>query len=132
MKGQDYLELKDSYILFICKNDPFKDELGKAFGLPCYTFRNVCIEDSTINLNDKSHKVIYNVSAFRKENDEQIRAFLHFICTNEPGKDDFSKRLFELWVRNSLKPAAIKEIDKQVLNTCLSINYVFKVNLDVL
>ena len=26
MKGQDYSELKDSYILFICKRDPFKDD----------------------------------------------------------------------------------------------------------
>ena len=25
LKGQDYTELKDSYILFICKTDPFKD-----------------------------------------------------------------------------------------------------------
>ena len=25
MKGMDYPELKDSYILFICKNDPFFD-----------------------------------------------------------------------------------------------------------
>ena len=41
--------LKDSYILFICKKDPFKDE--------------------------------------------RISAFLRFIHTNEPGKDDFSNRL---------------------------------------
>ena len=26
MKGQDYSELKDSYILFICKRAPFKDD----------------------------------------------------------------------------------------------------------
>ena len=26
MKGQDYPDLKDSYILFICKEDPFKDD----------------------------------------------------------------------------------------------------------
>ena len=96
MKGQDYSELKDSYILFICKHDPFKDENKKEFGLSCYTFSNICQENSQVNLNDKSIKVIYNASAYKAEKDDQIRDFLHFIHTNEPGKDEFSNRLSEL------------------------------------
>ena len=96
MKGQDYTELKDSYILFICKHDPFKDENEHKFGLPCYTFRNVCRENDAVNLNDKAVKVIYNASAYEKETDERIKNFLHFISTNEPGKDDFSNRLSAL------------------------------------
>jgi len=95
MKGQEYTELKDSYILFICKQDPFHDENFLSFGLPCYTFHNICIEDSTVNLNDNSLKVIYNASAYKKEKDEKIRDFLYFIHTNDPGKDDFNKRLSE-------------------------------------
>ena len=93
MKGMDYPELKDSYILFICKNDPFCDENGEPFGLPCYTFQNICSENADVNLNDKSLKVIYNASAYAKEKDERIRDFLHFITTNDPGSDDFSNRL---------------------------------------
>ena len=96
MKGQDYTELKDSYILFICKQDPFKDENGKICGLPCYTFRNYCIENNSINLNDNSLKVIYNASAFDKEKNEKIRSFLSYVLTNDPGEDDFSNRLSEL------------------------------------
>ena len=96
MKGQDYSELKDSYILFICKHDPFKDENKNFYGLPCYTFRNICEENPLVNLNDKSLKLIYNASAYEKEVDERIRSFLHFIHTNEPGKDDFSNRLSAL------------------------------------
>ena len=96
MKGQDYVQLKDSYILFICKDDPFMDENEIYYGLPCYTFRNICEENSKVNLNDNSLKVIYNSSAYEKESDEKIRAFLHFINTNEPGEDDFSKRLSSL------------------------------------
>ena len=92
MKGQDYPELKDSYILFICKQNPFNDD-DKPFGLPCYTFRNICEEKSDVKLNDKSVKVIYNSSAYEKEKDERIRNLLKFISTNEPGKDDFSNRL---------------------------------------
>ena len=96
MKGQDYSELKESYILFICKRDPFKDEQKNHYGLPCYTFKNICEENPAVNLNDKSVKVIYNASAYREEKDDKVRAFLHFIHTNEPGEDDFTKRLSSL------------------------------------
>ena len=96
MKGQDYPDLQDSYILFICKEDPFKNDNGKQFGLPCYSFRNICEENENVKLNDKSIKVIYNASAYEKEKDERIRSLLHFISTNKPGKDDFSNRLSSL------------------------------------
>ena len=93
MKGQDYSELKDCYILFICKHDPFRDENGHGYGLPCYTFRNKCEEDLRVNLNDKTLKVFYNASVYEKVKDERIRGFLHFVHTNDCGKDDFSNRL---------------------------------------
>lgn len=50
MKGDDYSMLKESYILFICKYNPFKHEEGEFLGLPCYTFRTVCSENSEVNL----------------------------------------------------------------------------------
>ena len=96
MKGEEYDKLKESYILFICKDDPFKDEKEKHFELPCYTFKNICTENSSVNLDDKSIKVIYNSSAYEKEEDPLIRDFLHFIYTNQPGEDDLSKRLSKL------------------------------------
>ncbi len=40
--------------------------------------------------------MIYNASAYEKENDPLIRGFLHFIYTNQPGEDDLSKRLSKL------------------------------------
>ena len=62
MKGESYKKLKESYILFICKYDPFKDKNGEPFGFPRYTFKNVCGEENLVNLNDKSVKVVYNTS----------------------------------------------------------------------
>ena len=53
-------------------------------------------ENLTVNLNDKSLKVIYNASAYKEAKDERIRNFLRFIHTNEPGQDDFSNRLSAL------------------------------------
>ena len=54
------------------------------------------MENNAVNLNDNSCKVIYNASAYKDEKDERIRKLLHFICTNEPGDDDFSSRLASL------------------------------------
>ncbi|MBR5965632.1 MAG: Rpn family recombination-promoting nuclease/putative transposase [Treponema sp.] len=96
MKGEDYPDLKESYVLFICKQDPFEYEKDKPFGLPRYTFRNICQENNLVNLDDKSLKVIYNASAYEKEKDEKIRALLRFVQTNEPGTDDFASRLSEI------------------------------------
>ncbi len=96
MKGEEYEKLKESYILFICKYDPFQDEKEKYFGLPRYTFSNICFENDAVNLDDKTIKVIYNASAYEKEEDSLIRAFLQYIYTNEPGEDELSKRLSRL------------------------------------
>lgn len=68
MKGQDYSELKESYILFICKEDPFKDENNKYYNLPCYTFKNICLERNDVIFDDKTLKVLYNASAYRMIN----------------------------------------------------------------
>ena len=93
MKGQDYPSLKESYILFICKYNPFIKEKKEEYGRSCYTFKTICLEDGEVNLNDKSTKVVYNASAYKAERDEKARALLHYIHTNEPAEDDFSKRL---------------------------------------
>ena len=99
MKGEDYENLKESYVLFICKYDPFKDKNGKSFGLPRYTFRNFCEENNFVNLDDKSLKMFYNSTAFEAEKNERIKALLRFVQTNEPEKDDFSNRLNALVAR---------------------------------
>ena len=93
MKGQDYSELLDSYVLFICTTDPFQKEKDKGFGLPCYTFKNTCRENDAVSLDDKSIKVIYNASAYEAVEDEKLRDFLHFVSTNVPDENGFSKTL---------------------------------------
>ena len=93
MKGEDYENLKESYVLFICKYDPFNDKNGKPFGLPRYTFKNSCEENNLVNLDDKSLKMFYNATAYEDEKDERIKALLRFVQTDEPEKDDFSNRL---------------------------------------
>ena len=74
LRGQSYAELKESYVIFICTQDPF----GK--GLPVYTFRSVCGEDGSIFLDDKSYKVFYNVGAYDKEGEPELSALLQYLC----------------------------------------------------
>ena len=95
MKGQPYTKLKESYILFICKFDPFHDEKKKGYGLPRYTFKNICAENNSVNLDDKCVKVVYNAKAYESVENPKVRALLRFIQTDEPGEDDFSRRLSE-------------------------------------
>ena len=93
LKGQDYPDLPASYILFICKTDPFMSADEERYGLPCYTFETVCKENERVKIDDKTLKVIYNASAYDKAEDKKIRDFLRFIHTNSTGEDDFSRRL---------------------------------------
>ena len=74
LRGQSYAELKESYVIFICTQDPF------GVGLPVYTFRSVCGEDGSILLNDKSYKVFYNVGAYGKEDEPELSALLEYLC----------------------------------------------------
>ena len=74
LRGQSYAELKESYVIFICTQDPF------GVGLPVYTFRSVCSEDGSILLDDKSYKVFYNVDAYGKEDEPELSALLQYLC----------------------------------------------------
>ena len=89
MKGQDYSELKESFIIFICNFDPFHQDL------PCYTFKNLCIQDKNLELCDETTKIIFNSSAYNKEKNLEISAFLKYINTKIP-TNDFTKKLNNL------------------------------------
>ena len=108
--GQPYTKLKESYILFICKFDPFHDKTKNDYGLARYTFRNICAENNLVNLDDKTLKVVYNASAYKSVEDPKVRALLRFIQTDEPGEDDFSKRLSEFVARVKKKPWRTPEV----------------------
>ena len=85
-KGADYAELKDSYVIFICTKDPFGAEL------PQYSFRNVCEEDKTVDLNDGTYKLLFNAEGYRSAKTERLQAFLHYLKTQEP-TDTLTARL---------------------------------------
>ena len=72
-RGMKYSDLRESYIIFLCSTDPF------GLNLPCYTFENICRENSKAKFNDKSLKVIYNFGSFTGAEDPEIQAFLEYM-----------------------------------------------------
>ena len=61
-------------------------------GLPCYTFSNLCHEKRTLEFGDKTHKVIFNASAFSKEKDLERKSLLEYI-NNKESTSDFTKMI---------------------------------------
>ena len=86
LKGKDYTELAESFIVFICSKDPFKK------GLPVYTFENMCLEDKNLLLKDMSHKIFFNASAYQNEKDVEIKSFLDYIITRKP-EDNLTNKI---------------------------------------
>ena len=105
LRGIDYPELKESYVIFICKGQPFDDS-----NLPVYDFKLTAqsshSDESPIILDDKAHRLVYNASAYEQELDPKLKNFLHFVCTNE-SDDDFTDRLADL-VKNIKQQEANK------------------------
>ena len=89
LRGQSYAELKESYVIFICTQDPF----GK--GLPVYEFRNICTADGTLFLDDKSVKVFYNVGTYGKEREPELSALLEYLCERR-ATSGFTQHIDEL------------------------------------
>ncbi len=78
-RREPYRNLKESYIIFLCTKDPFEK------GLPVYTFENLCRQDNSIKLDDKTFKYFFNASAADKiKGNEEVKKLLSYISTNVP------------------------------------------------
>ncbi len=77
LKGVDYTKLSETFIIFLCKKDPFDK------GLPVYTFKTTCQESKEFTLKDENYKIFFNAQAAENEPDLEIRAFLNYINCNE-------------------------------------------------
>ena len=87
--GEQYKNLKTSFVIFICVDDIFGN------GLPKYTFENLCAEDTKIKLNDRAYKYFFISKNCAKLLDERQKAFLRMVTENK-ASDDFTDRIKEL------------------------------------
>ena len=98
LKGKNYTELKESFVIFICKEDFF------GLNLPCYTFSNTCKEKFDLQLNDKTHKIIFNASAFSNEKNMEKKSILEYI------KDKNSTSDFTSSIDNLVEEIKLNEV----------------------
>lgn len=73
-----FKDIRETYILFICKDDPFGE------GIPRYTKISKFLETDRISYDDKSRNVFYNCSAWEKEGNPEVRGVLKFIYGLKP------------------------------------------------
>ena len=85
-QGQDYTDLKQSIVIFICDFDPFKD--GKSI----YTFEATCRENKHIVLADKRKTIFANLRGDREGIEQEVVNLLDYFRTGEP-TDEFTRGL---------------------------------------
>ena len=94
IRGSSYDELKESYVIFICKSSPFKEDSSDR-NHPVYKFETMCRDYPDLIFNDSAYKLIYNASAYETEKDPELRASLNFVCKNN-ADDNFIRKITSL------------------------------------
>ena len=98
--GAEYKDLKKSYVIFLC---PFSLFDGQRH---LYTFRNLCIEDKNLELNDGTTKVFLCSEGELDDVSADVKAFLDYM-KGLPSGDDFVSE-----VDNFIKEVKIKEEER--------------------
>ena len=72
-RGQHYSNLGESFIIFICPFDHFKQ------GRHIYTFRERCDQDAKLALEDGATKIFLSTKGYRDDVSDEIKAFLDYV-----------------------------------------------------
>ncbi|MBR6961241.1 Rpn family recombination-promoting nuclease/putative transposase [Candidatus Saccharibacteria bacterium] len=72
-RGQHYRELGESFIIFICPFDHFKQ------GRHIYSFRERCDQDTALALKDGSTKIFLSTKGRRDDVSSEVKAFLDYV-----------------------------------------------------
>ena len=85
-KGENYKNLKRSFVIFICTFDLFGE------GRHIYTFENRCIEDLNLPLGDDTVKIILNTKGTMDDVTPELKSLLDYIDGEKP-EDQFTREL---------------------------------------
>lgn len=91
--GDEYSKLPNTYVIFICDFDPFRR------GKYCYTFENLCIEDTELSIQDGAKSIFLNTRGKNKDEvPTEMVAFLDFVKADledstKDFHDDFVRQL---------------------------------------
>ena len=87
-KGENYKNLKRSFIIFVCTFDLFGE------GRHIYTFENRCVQDLGLRLGDDAIKIILNTKGTMDDITPEMKNILDFIDGKE-ASDDYTRALEE-------------------------------------
>lgn len=76
-KGENYKQLKRSYVIFICTFDPFRKDRYM------YTFDRRCREED-FYLEDKATSIVLNCTGSKGEISEELKDLLSYMAGNDP------------------------------------------------
>ncbi|MCQ2613614.1 MAG: Rpn family recombination-promoting nuclease/putative transposase, partial [Treponemataceae bacterium] len=96
--GHDYKELKESYVIFICLDDPFDLEY------PVYTFKRAVVEappETMFRYDDETNIVFYNAGEWAKSDKPELKKFLKYLKTSSVGEESPLVSRIETAVRHS-------------------------------
>ncbi|MBD5467938.1 MAG: Rpn family recombination-promoting nuclease/putative transposase [Lachnospiraceae bacterium] len=85
-KGENYKNLKRSFIIFVCTFDLFGE------GRHIYTFENRCVQDLELRLGDDAIKIILNTKGTVDDITPEMKRVLDFIDGKE-ASDDYTRAL---------------------------------------
>ncbi|WP_037329788.1 Rpn family recombination-promoting nuclease/putative transposase [Anaerovibrio lipolyticus] len=85
-KGQDYETLNNTFVIFICTFEVFSGKLHK------YTFRNLCVENHGIELEDGTTKMFLSTKGEADDIAGPLKIFLDYMDGHAPA-DDFTKEI---------------------------------------
>ncbi|MBR3622146.1 MAG: Rpn family recombination-promoting nuclease/putative transposase, partial [Selenomonadaceae bacterium] len=86
-KGDDYVKLNKSVVVFICTFDPFPRNRRKM-----YTFTNLCHEQDRLELGDETIKIFLNTKGKVGEVNEDIGKFLAYV-EGKSAEGEFTKNV---------------------------------------
>ena len=88
-RGAKYKELKKSYIIFICLENPYCRS-----GLHKYSFKTVCVEDPCVEFQNDIFKIILSAEGDKSDVSDDMSAFLSYL-SDKKVDSDFTKRLHQ-------------------------------------
>ena len=86
-KGENYDKLPESYIIFICTNDPCD------LGLPRYDLERTCSQNADARFECGAHWVILNSKAHGKTEDGGLRNLLQYVDSGIVASDALVERI---------------------------------------
>lgn len=85
--GQDYDQLRQSYVIFICPFDPYGQGVHK------YEFRNYCIQDKSLAMGDGRTAIFLNAKGTVKDVDQNLLNFLEYVDNKDVVGDQYVDEL---------------------------------------